>query len=333
MPVEWITSEADFHALSSEWNALLKKSAIHVPFLRYEYLCSWWQTKGGGEWEDGELAIQISRAPKGELQGIAPFFGLDQTLMLLGSHEISDYLDLIVPEERLDTFLNDALGNLAQQWNKIDFYNLLESSPTLPALERFASREGWHLSQERIQPSPLLTLPARWETYLDQLDSRYRHEIERKLRRAEGYFLPVDWYFVQEEKDLDAEIDDFMRLMAYSPEKADFLTQVMESQMRKAIHNAFKAGWLQLTFLTVGGKKAASYLNFDYQNRIYVYNSGLNPIFENLSPGWVLLSYLIQWAIQEKREVVDFMRGDEAYKYHFGGKDRFVYRATLERAG
>jgi CelD/BcsL family acetyltransferase involved in cellulose biosynthesis len=105
----------------------------------------------------------------------------------------------------------------------------------------------------------------------------------------------------------------------------------MKTHMRTAIHNAFKAGWLQLAFLTVGGKKAASYLNFDFQNRLYIYNSGLNPIFENLSPGWVLLGYLIEWAIAEGREMVDFMRGDEGYKYQLGGKDRFVIRATLTR--
>ena len=101
--------------------------------------------------------------------------------------------------------------------------------------------------------------------------------------------------------------------------------------MRSAVHTAFRAGWLQLAFLTVGDEKAAGYLNFDYANQIWVYNSGINFNFSSISPGWVLLGYLIQWAIENGRETFDFMRGDEVYKYRFGGQDKFVIRAQVAR--
>lgn len=331
MTLEIIQSEEEFHSLARDWNTLLEKSAIHVPFLRHEYLCSWWQTLGGGEWESGKLQIVLDRLGSGAIQAIAPFFSVGSRLMLLGSYEISDYLDVIAPREFLPSFLEKFLKEIGSQWTTIDFYNLLDDSPTLPVLRETAPDAGWEYREEILQPTPLLVLPQSYAAYLSLLDSRYRHELERKSRRAEEYFLPVEWYFVQQDEDLDREIDDFLQLMAFHPEKAHFLTGVMKTQMRKAIHNAFNAGWLQLAFLTVGGKKAASYLNFDYRNRLYIYNSGLNPIFENLSPGWVLLGYLIEWAIAEGREAVDFMRGDEGYKYQLGGKDRFVTRATLTR--
>jgi len=44
------------------------------------------------------------------------------------------------------------------------------------------------------------------------------------------------------------------------------------------------------------GKRAAGYLNFDYLNRIWVYNSGIDQRFLDLSAGWVLLGHLLQWA-------------------------------------
>jgi len=83
----------------------------------------------------------------------------------------------------------------------------------------------------------------------------------------------------------------------------------------------------------VGGQKAAGYVSFDYQNRIWVYNSGLNRDFSEYSPGWVLLGYLLQWANEQGREEFDFMRGDEDYKYRFGAIDRSVVRACLSRQG
>jgi len=48
--------------LQSEWNELLAESVTHVPFLRFEYLRSWWQHLGGGEW-DVQSVGAIQRSP------------------------------------------------------------------------------------------------------------------------------------------------------------------------------------------------------------------------------------------------------------------------------
>jgi CelD/BcsL family acetyltransferase involved in cellulose biosynthesis len=105
----------------------------------------------------------------------------------------------------------------------------------------------------------------------------------------------------------------------------------MCEQMRLSCRAAFENGWLQLVFLEVDGQKAAAYLNFDYLNRIWVYNSGFSRRFMDISIGWVLLGYLLQWANENKRSEFDFMRGDEDYKYRFGGVDKLLMRAKIVR--
>jgi CelD/BcsL family acetyltransferase involved in cellulose biosynthesis len=335
MGIKIIQNQGEFSSLEKEWNDLLENSASHVPFLRHEYLTSWWSTLGGGEWQAGDLAIHLEINDQAQIEGIAPFFFHNERLMFLGSYEISDYLDFIYSDTKPDAFLSRLFNHLAQdsnfKWKKIDLYNINQKSPTLQAATAAAAEQGWEVISEKIQPAPCLTLPDSWERYLDLLDSRYRHEIERKIRRAESYFLPVSWYIVEDQKNLEAEMEDFLELMAYNQDKANFLTDLMATQMKKSVQEAFQSGWLQLAFLTVGDVKAAGYLNFDFDNQIWVYNSGLNPMFENISPGWVLLCYLIQWSIDHKRTALDFMRGDEPYKYQFGGKDRQLYRLQILR--
>jgi CelD/BcsL family acetyltransferase involved in cellulose biosynthesis len=342
MQLEVIQNIHDLDGLAQEWNDLLGCcSASHVPFLRHEYLSTWWRSLGGGEWQQAELYSLLGRDETGALLGIAPLFFAPNregipALLLLGSIEISDYLDLIAKTSELPAFVEALFDHLAGPgapgWQALDWYNLPETSPTLEVLKAAAQKRGWKFSQQTLQPCPHIPLPGDWETYLASIDKKQRHEIRRKMRRAEESETPVRWYIVEDQTSLDSEIEDFMALMAQDPEKAAFLTQVMRSQMRSAVHAAFKAGWLQLAFLKAGGKKAAGYLNFDYAGHIWVYNSGLNFEMRELSPGWVLLGELLKWANENKRLSFDFMRGNEDYKYRFGGVNRFVVRALIERS-
>lgn len=341
MQLEILHNLTDDDALANEWNDLLDCcSASHVPFLRYEYISTWWKTLGGGEWSHGELFTVLARQDDGELQGVAPLFFThnregEPALMLLGSIEISDYLDFIVRNPEIPPFI-DALFNLlaseqAPAWQALDLYNLPENSPSLPGLQEAAARRGWAYQQQLLQPCPYIPLPGDWEAYLAGIDKKQRHEIRRKMRRAEENDPPARWYIVEDESTLDSEIDDFLTLMAQDPDKERFLTQVMRTQLRNSVHAAFKAGWLQLAFMEVGGQKAAGYLNFDYAGHIWVYNSGLNFGMRELSPGWVLLGHLLKWANDHKRLSFDFMRGDEDYKYRFGAVNRYIVRATIRR--
>ena len=48
----------DFESFDpAEWNALVEEGLSDVPFLRHEYLSSWWHTRGGGEWQQAELVL------------------------------------------------------------------------------------------------------------------------------------------------------------------------------------------------------------------------------------------------------------------------------------
>jgi hypothetical protein len=155
------TFHNDFSELDpDEWNALLAESVTDVPFLRYEFLSAWWSTRGGGEWPEAKLAL-VSARESDRLVGIAPLFLSEhegrQALMLLGSIEISDYLDLIVRADDLTRFLSGLLDVLASDsapaWSALDWYNLPESSPTLTTLETESAKRGWDFLQEPFRPA------------------------------------------------------------------------------------------------------------------------------------------------------------------------------------
>jgi CelD/BcsL family acetyltransferase involved in cellulose biosynthesis len=340
MHIEVIRTETEWLSLAADWNRLLAESITPVPFLRHEYLAAWWEHRGGGEWPDSALYLMLARSDSGELLGAAPLFSSknhagEDALMLVGSIEISDFLDILVREADLEPFLDALLAHLtgpdAPHWDSLDWANLLETTPTLPALQTVAAKYGLTFYQERIQPAPVIALPGDFDTYLESLDSRYRRELVRKMRNVLGYFIPVEWYDVADGTTLDSEVDDFIAMMREEEDKDVFLTAEMVAQLHAIARAAFQAGYLKLSFLKVGNEKAAGYFNFDYDDRIWVYNSCIARKHGRLSPGIALMGFIIQDAVEKGCLELDLMRGDEEYKYQLGGQDRYVVRAAIKR--
>ena len=330
------TLHSDFSEIDADtWNDLLKQSVSNSPFLRHEYQSVWWRHRGGGEWQNAQLVL-VSATRGGKLAGIAPLFIAEyegqRALMLNGSIEISDYLDLIVrPNDHAD-FISGLLDFLASQlagsWRGLDWYNLPDSSPTLAALKAESAKRGWSHHEEMYRPTPRIPLSGDYEEYLSRLEKKQRHEVRRKVRRAEESGRGVRW-FISDMQDPEAEIDALVKLMEDDQNKAGFLTDPMRAQVRAIIHAAHEGGWLWLAFLEVEGQRAAAALNFDYGNKLWGYNAGVNRAYMDLSPGWVLLSYVIQWCCEHGRSEFDFMRGHEEYKYRLGAVNQYVMRARI----
>jgi CelD/BcsL family acetyltransferase involved in cellulose biosynthesis len=321
------------------WDQLLSQSATDVPFLKYGYLAQWWLNRGGGEWPQEARIFILTGWEGSALKGIAPLFSVRENsreiLYLLGSIEISDYLDFIARPEDLKGFISSVLafiqGAAEPLISQLILVNIPENSPTNSLLQELGPQFGWTVKSENAHHAPAISLAGDWDAYLAGIDKKQRHEIRRKLRKADES-TEVKWYYAEDPAALDSEINAFFDLMILDEPKKKFLTPQMRDQMRAIIHWAFDAGILRLSFLTIEGIKAASYLCFDYKDAILVYNSGFDFRFSQYSPGWVLLGYLIQNAIQNGKKCFDFMRGGEDYKYRFGAANSFVMRVELNKS-
>ena len=334
----------NFESLSEikgAWNDLLEESISQAPFLAFEYLQAWWETRGGGEWPQDSEPVIITATKNDQLIGVAPLFfanNLDgrPALMFIGAIEVSDFLDFLVKPSDLSEFLSGLLDFLENStdlpaWEVLDLHNILEDSPTLPALAAETQRRGWNHEQVRLQPSPFIPLPGDFDAYLAQIDKKQRHEIRRKMRNVEQSLAEAGYTTVTDAETLTDETQAFIDMMAQDPSKKAFLTEAMVEHIHNTARVMLDKGWLHLAFFTLDGNKAAGNFSFIYNNRLWLYNSAWEWDYREFSPGWVLLTHLLQWANENGIEEFDFMRGDEAYKYKFGGQDRFIYRVLVTR--
>lgn len=340
MQIETIGEVEGWAALANDWNTLLDASHIRVPFLTYEFQRAWWDHLGGGEWKDVQLNILVGREPDGRLVGIAPLLrtlnGQGEWLLhFIGSHEIADFLDVIVRPEDHSAFLKTVLESLAADgdWQSLDLYNLLDTSLTTEILSSLTVESPWEFKVETLLPSPYIPVPSTFDNYFASLDSKQAHELRRKLRRAAKSPETISVEIVRDRSLIDSALEDFFKLMCQEADKERFLTPPMRAQMEAIAQAAFDGGWLQLFFLKAGGKRIAGYMNFDFDSCIWAYNAGFDNEYAALSPGWLIMAEMMRWSIDHGRKIFDFMRGGEDYKYRFGGTDRFVQRVTITRPG
>lgn len=334
MKLEICTHDTVFDALRDEWNPLLERSHNDLIFLTIEWQQTWWQA-----YSPGELYVVVGRTEAGDLAGIAPWFVDTQhgkrRLSMVGCVDVTDYLDIIADRDYLHPFLEALAEHLAENdsiADEVRLCNIPAGSPLLESWPGILSQHGFEVGIEHQEVCPVIDLPSTWDDYLAQLNKKQRHELRRKLRRAQSQ---ADWYIVDDTHNLAEEITAFIELMAASnPEKAEFLEDPQHTAFFQAMIPRMKAaGWLQLNFLTIEDERAAAYLNFDRNNRIMVYNSGQDiEQFGALSAGIVLLAKNIRHAIDTEHTHFDFLRGNEPYKYQMGGIDTEVFQLTAVRA-
>jgi CelD/BcsL family acetyltransferase involved in cellulose biosynthesis len=337
--LETYCTESDFDALRDVWNSLVSQNAVNEVFLTWEWQVTWWAV-----YCPGELRLLVGRTDDGQVVGIAPWFieAGTRTLRAVGCVDVTDYLDVIALPAHRDAFYQALSGYLADhraEFEQLSLCNVRASSPTLAALPPYLTAAGFAVTVEQQETCPHINLPHDFEAYLESLDKKQRHELRRKMRRAENAEEAsgekVAWYIVGPEHDLGAEIERFIGLMRAShPDKAGFMDDAKNDGFFRAVVPKMAAcGWLQMAFLTVNGEAAAAYINFDYDNRIGVYNSGLLPqSYAHLSCGIVLLCYLIRHNIEQERAVFDFLRGNEDYKYRMGAQDSPVMELVARPA-
>jgi CelD/BcsL family acetyltransferase involved in cellulose biosynthesis len=354
--VDWTLyrDESGFGALEDEWNELLRRTRFDTIFLTWEWQTTWWQHLGRSR---GPLYILAGR-DDGRLVAIIPLYAIEDAgliLQLVGCIEVSDYLDLIVEagreEEVYHDFLEWLAGPEAPAWDSVDLCNQPGVSLSHTRLPEMAEAAGYRTEVFQEDVCPVIPLPqagdspdgaaGAWEAYLETLDKKERHEIRRKLRRIEREAPDAEIRFVDgngaSQDELPAAVDAFIGLHRNSrSDKHTFMTPEMQEYFRAIAAALAKRGWLQLSFLEVGGKLVASYFCFDYNGAgardILVYNSGYDPTgVPQLSPGWVLLARVIEHAIALGRRHFDFLQGDEDYKHRFGGVDTPVFRTIIRR--
>jgi hypothetical protein len=291
---------------------------------------------------DVELRTTMRHAEGRELTPVSP----DAKAVFFGASYHADYATLLAAPADLGA-VADALagycGTLGDPehpmpWDAVDLRRLRTGDPAAEALAAaFGAREmaeGWTLNVEPEEVCPVAELPAGGtiDDYLATLGKKERHEIRRKVRRAEaaGELLLED--SADPLSDLPAFIDLHQKRWGDDGLFPDTPGGEQSRVFFRRMFELFPAGGpLSLAFLTVGGRRIAAGVSFTSGDSLLYYNAGVDPEARELSPGVVMVERYVRRALDLGLTRMDFLRGDEAYKYEWGAVDHTIQRLLVRR--
>jgi CelD/BcsL family acetyltransferase involved in cellulose biosynthesis len=314
-------------SLDSRLEDLLSRQQERLVFLHPAWLRTWLSEFGSA------VEPLVLTCGDGSLVGVAPLMRADDRLTFIGDASICDFMDVLVDPAQAEAAYASLWQQLcAEDWTELELWGLMASSPTRDRVKAFAAEHGYGIEESEEAVAPRLSLPGTWDDYLASLNKKDRHELRRKVRRLFDSGAAVDFEVLSEQADVVAAMDDFLDLHTRSrQDKTDFMTPDMAMFFRRMASALAAEGLIRLFMLRINGRPAAAVLCFDAGSYLYMYNSGYDPEFSGLSVGLVSKALCLRWAIENGKTGIDFLRGDEPYKYDLGAADQQIYSLHVTR--
>ena len=301
--------------LSGAWSQVAERRSPASIFLTPEWIAVTRE-------HDGAEAVTLAMGdPPHGIAALAR--DADGTLRFAGG-ELTDEQDVVAAAGEERSVAAAAAGWIAAEAPpRVRLEFVPEDAPTLEVMAAVLGERGYRVERSRLITSPRLGLPGDFETYVQSLGKKERHELRRKIRRLETATRATFRWATEAERG--ATLDRFFALHRLSRgEKADFMAPDVERFFRDIADALAPLRRLRLGVLRAHDEDAAVLFAFAYRGTLALYNAAYDPALASLSIGIVSHAWAIREAIGERFDTYDLLRGDEPYKYDLGATDRWL---------
>jgi CelD/BcsL family acetyltransferase involved in cellulose biosynthesis len=319
----------------AEWSALLERNPSASAFSLRAFHQAWWSAHGGGA-EDVSLAARS--ATNGELLGYLPLMRRPDGVIYSGATLHIDYATvLLAPHTGAQGQESDAVADaLAAELLALSApINMMRLRPAddahvriVAAVQRAATAASRTARYAIEEPAPYIDLQGihTLDEHLDHLDKKQRHEIRRKVRRGEAAGVQIS-----ASENLLADLPEFIRLHRARWGERGLFTETPKGAEEEAFLRELFAIVPQntITMLMASNEEFGTFaagLFLRDVGALRYWNAGGDAAARALSPGVLLFVHGLTLAISEGRAQLDFLRGNEPYKYECGAVDAQVMK-------
>jgi CelD/BcsL family acetyltransferase involved in cellulose biosynthesis len=329
LAVELVHDYDAFARLGQPWNETVERAGLTHPFLRHEWLRSWWEAFGG----DRTLSVIVMRAGR-TIVALAPLMlerarmygiGVKRVQFLHNDH--TPKADVIVTERQDEVYeaLWKTLLSAQRQWDVLQFSQLPSDSPTHAQIARLAGPGRYSTAVWTSDDSPYLALTSNWDDYLSTRHRKLRQTLRNRLNRVKQIGEPSLEILSDPAAIRDAR-DEALALEASGWKQQAGTSICSDPAVRRfytvLADRAAASGWLRLLFLTVNGRRVAASYASRYDGRLSFFKTGYDPEFAKYGPFKMLTYFIIRDGFAAGLKEVDFLGDAEPWKLEWTSTTR-----------
>jgi len=345
MRVEILNNYSDFLRMNELWTRTLEASSFNHIFLTHEWISSWWEDFGEGNklfviliWDSDTLVaaapLMIRNIRVGKLV-------VAKKLQFI-AHEVSDYMDFIIIDQREKYFriIIDVIKAHSRQWDWAEFIYISELSPNYRYWQSNNSNPKTMIkiirqkdvsigltfldeSGRRRDPSAILPSKNRLNSdLLKQYSKLLNHEKQVEVVQTNNY------------SDFENAFEPFVEChkinMKNRGKASPFNSETEKQRLLRLSKKLSQKGWLEFVALKTQDKYIAMIIGFKYNKTFYYYMPTYNYEYRKYSPGNLIVKLLLQSFLENKAiNDFDFLRGNEKYKYDWANHKIALFSVQL----
>jgi len=334
--IEIVTEAARFNALRDPWQHLWTNGGAHI-FQSHDWMTGWL----AGVRDRKEIKLQIALAWDGDqLAGVMPcavhrLKGL--RILQFAAQLFSDYCDCVIDPGHDPAILLPLLWEGLKQSGGYDLVNLQQVRADAACRRFFDALAGDEASWRIEQQERCLRIDNHWPNgmaFFRSLNKKARNNHTRGKRILAELGGDVSFRVIDPDQPMDAVVTEMLSLKeawlrANDPESPLFGPD--GAVLRAVLDHAWRSGMAKIFVLDCGGRTAAVSFNFVYGRRMEAYFTAYDAAFERASPGTILIVEYAQWSFDRGLTAVDFLRGEEAFKYRMANAETILSTITGAR--
>ncbi|HEY0183089.1 MAG TPA: GNAT family N-acetyltransferase [Rhodopila sp.] len=324
---EIVSDFARFATVQPAWQQLWERSGGYI-FQSHDWITGWLT----GVEDRKEIRLQIALAWDGDrLCGALPCAVHRRSglrVLTWAAQLFSDYCDSLVDPDY------EAAAMLALLWERLrdfggfDLISLQQIRPDAkcrPLLDQLATSSSRVQRDDREERC--MRIENQWrdgEAFFRSLNKKGRNNHTRGKRILSELGGEVVFRVVEPPEDGGALIDELMRLKQVwlrANDPASPLLGPDQVILRSVLDSAWRSGLATIFALECGGKIAAASFNFVYAGRMEAYFTAYDGAYERASPGTILIVDYARWSFDRGLSHVDFLRGEEAFKFRMANAE------------
>lgn len=326
--IRLLRTAEEFERMQPEWRALWSAAASAKPFQRPEWLVPWWH-------HFSQTTLYVATVRKaGRLVGLLPTYVYcdvetgERKLLLVGAGT-SDYLDGVFAPECESSAIAAAMHQIAAEgsWDTAYFTQLPGDSRLIAVMRSFGAAPFAGESCSECPTLAVQDLPKKLRADVRFYRNAALGKGKLRLECADAHHAPAAFHNLVElhtarwQTVHQAGVLADPRVVAWHQEGIPLLEAV---------------GCLRLYTLFLDEEAVAVlYALVDPPHRarrtVYHYLIGFAPAHAAWKPGLLLTAMASEHAVAEGVQVIDMLRGDEAYKRFWKVRETPTFGFALQR--